>query len=198
MQQKISEFPTLESYSKSKWKRNRDPKFVDLCSDMIRMHSFTVYLLNSRMGCCTTINHLTTLHLLSVWDLIARYNIPMPNKGSCLKLIISGSNIRKVKRMTSIAPCNDELHLFLSYTSAGLHRIRSFNFRSSCQPAKQYRHFLRGAKRPNNGYHILKLKNTWWWFQQKSKMFMVGLIVLTGSSGWSNRPIKSLLYPLEQ
>jgi len=28
--------------------------------------------INFRMGCCTTVNHFTDLHLLSVWDLIAR------------------------------------------------------------------------------------------------------------------------------
>jgi len=72
MHQKISEFPTLDSYSVLKLKRTGDLKFVDLCSDMIRMYSLTVYLLISRMGYCTTVNHFTTLLLLSVWDLIAR------------------------------------------------------------------------------------------------------------------------------
>jgi len=72
MHQKTSEFPTLDSYSARKLKRTGDTKSVDLCSDTIRMYSFTVYLFNSRIGCCITINHFTTLLLLSVWDLIAR------------------------------------------------------------------------------------------------------------------------------
>jgi len=57
-----------------------------------------------------------------------------PMKGSCLMLITSGSSIRKVKRMTSITPSKDEFIVFLYYTSAGLHRIRSSNVRSPCLP----------------------------------------------------------------
>jgi hypothetical protein len=30
-----------------------------------------IYLSNSTMGCCTTINHFTALQLVSVWNLIA-------------------------------------------------------------------------------------------------------------------------------
>jgi len=112
MHQNISECPTLDSYSALNLKRTGDPKFVDLCSDMIRMSSLTVYVLNSRMCCCTRVNHFTTILRLSVWDLIARQNIPMPTKGLCLKIITSGSGIRKVKRMTSITPPGEEFLLF--------------------------------------------------------------------------------------
>jgi len=170
-------------------------KFVDWCSDMIRMYSQTVYLLNFRMGCCTTINHFTALHLLSVWDLIARQNIPMPTKGSCLNIITSGSNIWTA---TSITPSKAEFILFLYYTSAGLHRIRSSNFRSVCPPENRYPPSLRGARRPNNGYHVLNLKNMQWRFQQSTKIHMVGLTVFTGSSGLSNRLIRCISYLSEQ
>src|SRR5882757_2334639 len=53
----------------------------------------------------------------------------MPTKGSCLNLITFGSNIRTV---TSITPSKAEFLLFLYYTSAGLHQIRSSNFTSAC------------------------------------------------------------------
>jgi len=69
---KISEFPTLDSYTTCKLRRTGDTKLEDSCSDMIRMYSLTVYLFISKMGCCITINHFTTLLLLSVWDLIVR------------------------------------------------------------------------------------------------------------------------------
>jgi len=64
--------PSLDSDSAPKLKGTWDTKFVDSCSDMIRICSYTVYWLNSRMGCCITVNHFTTRLLLSVWDLIAR------------------------------------------------------------------------------------------------------------------------------
>jgi len=198
MHQKISEFPTLDSYSPRTVKRTTDTKFVDSCLDMIRMYSLTVYVLNSRMGCWITVNHFTTLLLLSVWDLIARYNIPMPTKGSCLKLITSGSSKCKVKRMTSITPSKNEFHFSLYYTSPGLHQIRSSNFRRACQPGKYYQPFLGGATRLITGYYVLKLTNTLWWFQQSTRIFMVGLIVLTGSPRLSNKQIRCILYPLEQ
>jgi len=150
------------------------------------------------MDCCTTINNFTALHLLCIWDLIAPYNIPMPTKGSYLKLITSGSSIRKVKGMTSITPSKDEFLSFLDYTSDGCYRIRSSNFSSACRPGTQYWHFLRVAKRLNNGYYILKFKNTQWWFQQSSKIVIVGLIVLTGSSGLSNRQIWCIIYPFKR
>ena len=159
MRLKISEFPPLVSYSVHKLKRTGDRRFVDWCSDMIRMYSETVYLLMCTMGCCTTVNHFTALHLLSVWDLIARWNIPMPAKGSCLNLIASRSNIRKV---TSITPSKAVLLLLLYYTLAGFHQMRSCNFRSACPPEKRYRPFLRGARILSTGYYVLNLKNMRW------------------------------------
>ena len=72
MHQKILEFPNLDSYSVHRLKRTGDTKLVDWRSDMIRMYSLTVYLPNFRMDCRTTVNHFTALHLLSIWDLIAK------------------------------------------------------------------------------------------------------------------------------
>jgi len=122
----------------------------------------------------------------------------MPTKRSCLKLITSGFSTRKVQRMTSITSSEDEFLLFVYYTSAGLHRIWSSNFKSACELGKQYRPFLRGAQRLNNGYYILTFKNMQRWFELSSKIFMVGLIVLTGASRLSNRQIRCILYLFEQ
>jgi hypothetical protein len=170
-------------------------KFVDWCSDMIRTYWWTVYSLNFRMGCCTTVNYFTALHLLSVWDLIARYNIWMPTKRSCLNVITAGSNIWTV---TLITLSNTEFRLFLYYSSAGLHRIRSSNFWSVSPPENPYPRSLRGARRPINGYYDLNLKNMRWWFLQSTKIRMVGLIVLMRSFGLSNRLIRCILYLSEQ
>jgi hypothetical protein len=159
MHQKILVFPTLVGYSVHNLKRTGDPKFVHLCSDIIRMYSLTVYFLNFRMGCRTTFNHFTVLHLLSVWDLIARYNIPMQTKGSYLNLITSGSNIRKV---TLIIPSKAEFLLFHYYTLAGLCRIRSSNFRNTCPPEKRYLPCLNSARRLSNEYYVLNFKNMQW------------------------------------
>ena len=49
--------------------------------------------------------------------------------------------------------------------------------------------FSKGARELNNGYYVLKVNNIWWGFQQSTKIRMVGLIVLTGSSRLSNRLI---------
>jgi len=152
MHQKILEFRTFDSYSGLTLRRAGDTKLGDSCSDMIRMYSLRVYVLSCRMGCCTTVNDFTTLLQLSVWDLIARLHLPMPTKGSCLKLIPSGFSICKVKRMTLITPSKNRFLLFLYYTSAGLHQIKSSNFRSTCKSGKEYWPFLRGARRLNNGY----------------------------------------------
>jgi len=122
----------------------------------------------------------------------------MPTKGSCLKLMRSGSSIHKVRRMTLITPSKVEFLVFLYYTSAGLLRIRSFNSRSTCQPGKHYWPFTRGARRLNNGYYVLKLKNTQWWFQHSSMILMVGLIVLMCSSRISNKWTRCILYLLER
>jgi hypothetical protein len=143
--QKVSEMPTLDTYSTCKLKRTRDTRKVDSYLDMIRMNSNTVYLFNSKMGCGITVNHVPTLYVLSIWDLIATYNIPMPTKGSCLKPLTSDSSICNVKRMHLITPSKDEIHLLLCYsTSAGLHRIRSSKFRMTCQLGNHYWPFLSG------------------------------------------------------
>jgi len=71
-------------------------------------------------------------------------------------------------------------------------------FQKCFQPGKQYWPFLSGARSLSNGYYVLNLKNTRWWFQRSTKIFMVGLIVLTGSSGLSNKRIWCILYLLEQ
>jgi len=70
----------------------------------------------------------------------------MPTKGSCLKLLTSGSSKCKVKRMTLITPSKIEFLVFPYYTSAGLRRIRSSNFRNSCQPGKAILTFSKRCK----------------------------------------------------
>jgi hypothetical protein len=122
----------------------------------------------------------------------------MPTKGSCLKLITSGFRISKVKRITSKIPSKDKFLLFLYYTSAGLHCIRSCNFTSIFRPGKIHHPFPRGARTHNNGYYVFKLNNTRWWFQLTTKIFVVGLIVLMGSSWLSNRWIRCIVYILQQ
>jgi hypothetical protein len=134
---------------------------------------------------------------LSVWDLIARWNIPMPTTESCLMLITSGSRIHRVKRLTSITPSRAEFIQFLYCTSAGLHQIRSCTFKSACQPGKQYWPFRRGARRLNNGYNVLNLKYMQWWLLKSTKISMVRLIVLTDSSRLSNRRARCILFLLE-
>jgi len=156
MQQMISELRTSDGYSFRKVKRTGDRKFVDWCLDMLRMHSQTVYVLNFRIGYCTTINQVTTLYLLSVWDLIERLNITMPTKGSCLNLITSRSNVRT---LTLITVPKAVFLLFLYYTCAGLHGIGSSNMRSYCPLGKRYLPFSRGAKILHNWFYIPKLKN---------------------------------------
>ena len=178
-----------------KLKRSGDTKFVDWYSDMIRMYSSIVYLLYIRMGCRTTVNHFTPLHLLSVWDLITRQDIRMPTKESYLNLITSMFNIWKV---TSITPSKAEFRLLLNYSLVGLHWIRSSNVSSTGPRETQCRFFLTGAIRLNNGYYIVKFKNMQWWFQQSTKICMVGLIVLTGLSELLNRLIWCILNLLEQ
>jgi hypothetical protein len=152
MHQKILKFTTFKCYSVCKLKTTQATTLVDSCSDMFITYSYSEYFVHSTMRCCITVHHFTTLLLLNVCDLIARYNIPMTIKGSCLKLIASVSSIGKVKRMTSIKPSKDELFLFLYYTTAGLHRIRSSNFSSPSnvssphQMGKHYRPFPSGVK----------------------------------------------------
>jgi hypothetical protein len=56
----------------------------------------------------------------------------------------------------------EEFLHFLYCTSLGLHRIRSSIFRSVSQLGSHYQPFVSCARRLNNGYYILKLKNTQW------------------------------------
>jgi len=121
--------------------------------------------------------------------------ISVINRGSCLNHITCGSNIRKV---ASITPSKAMFLLLLYYTLARLHRIRSSNFRTACPPEKWYRPCLKGARKVNNRYYILKLKNMRWWSRQSTKIHMVGLIVLTSSSGLSNRLMRCILYLSKQ
>jgi len=72
MYQKISDFPSLDNHSINKLKTTGDPMFMDWCSDRIRVHAKQVYLLNFRIDYCTTVNHFTALHLLSIWEFIVR------------------------------------------------------------------------------------------------------------------------------
>jgi len=84
--------------------------------------------------------------------------------------------------------------LFFSWTR----RTRSSNSRSDCPPEKRYQPYPQGARRLSNRYYVLKFKNMYWWFQQSTKIRMVGLIVLTGSSGLPNRLIWCIVYLLKQ
>jgi len=119
----------------------------------------------------------------------------MATKGSCLNIMTSGSSIWN---MTLITPSKAKYLPFLYYTSAGLQWITSCNLRSGCLPEKQYWLFPQDARRLNNGYYVLKFMNMHWWFQQSSKIHIVGLIVLTGLSGLSMRLVWCILYLLEQ
>ena len=139
----------------------------------------------------TTVNHFAALHLVSVWDLITRWNTRMPFTGSGLNLITFSSDMWKANLMTA---SKAELLLFWYFTSVGHQRMRCSEFRSSLVPGTHYRAFLRGARRLNDGYYIFKLKKMQRRFQQCSKICMVGLIVLTGSSGLSNRLIWCIQY----
>ena len=75
---------------------------------------------------------------------------------------------------------------------------QNLQFQEHLPARNPYRPPLRGARRPNNGNYVLNLKNMLWWFQQSTKICMVGLVVLTGSSGLSNRLIRCILYLSEQ
>jgi hypothetical protein len=118
----------------------------------------------------------------------------MKTRGSYLKFIMFGSNKWKV---TSITPSMGEfLHVQCS-TVAGLHSIRCSISRSAYPPEKQYQPFPKGTRGLKNGYYILNIKNMRCSFQQSTKTCMVGLIVVTGSLGLSNRQICCTLYLLE-
>jgi len=147
------------------------------------------------MGCCTTINLVTALHLLSIWNLIGWSNKPIPSKGSRLNLLTSGSNIQTV---TSITPSKAKFLLFLYCTVPGLNWIRSFNVRSICQPEKRYWPELNWPRWLNNGYYMLKLEKMRWWFQQSTMIRNFGLIDFMDSSRFSNRLVRCILYLSEQ
>jgi len=89
--------------------------------------------------CCATVKHFPALHLLSIWDMIARWKIPMPTKGSCLNFITSGFNKWKV---TSIIPFKAKFLCIQYFTLTGLHQIKSSTFRSAYPPENHLDHFL--------------------------------------------------------
>jgi len=120
----------------------------------------------------------------------------MPTNQLYLNLITSRSNIWKVTLI--IMPSTAGFNLFLYYTFAGLRWIRSCNLWSTCSPEKWYLPFLNTARRLSNGYYILKFKNMQWWFQQSTQIRVVGLIVLTGSSGLPYRVIHYIMFLSEQ
>lgn len=159
MHQKMSEIQTLNNCSGNTLNRTGGIKLKNWCPDVIRLYSKTVYLFNIGMCCCTTINHFTGLHQSNVLGLIEQYNIPMPIKGSCLNLITSESNIRKVISKT---PSKAKLLLFLHYTIAWCHQIRIYDFSRACPLDTTSRPFLTGPGILINGYYILTLKNMWW------------------------------------
>jgi len=130
------------------------------------------------MGCCTTVNDITVLYLLSGPNMIARWYTPMPTKGSCLNSKLSGPNIGKE---TVITTSKAEFLCFLYCTVAGLHPIKSAGFLDAYCPERQCGPVLPGASILKNGYYILKLKNIQWWFQQSTKTGIVGQIVWTDS-----------------
>jgi hypothetical protein len=57
MHQKLFEIPIWNICFVPKLKSTGDVNLVDWCSDLIRMYSLTVRLLNFRNGYCTTVNH---------------------------------------------------------------------------------------------------------------------------------------------
>jgi len=95
--------------------------------------------------------------------------------------------------MTLITPSNAEFFHSLYNCVAGLHQIRSSNFRSACPPETTYQPSLRGARRLINGYYVHKLENL-----QSIQFGMLGLLVLTASSWMSKRLSKCILYLSEQ
>ena len=119
--QEVSDSKTLNSYSRKKLMKAGYMMLVDWYSDMITMYPWTACLFNFKLDCCTTINNCTAKHLLCVWNLIARYNITMVTKQSCLSLIMSVSNICKV---TLIMPFKTEFLLIIYCTVARCLQIR--------------------------------------------------------------------------
>jgi hypothetical protein len=172
-----------------------DMKLVNWCSDITRLYWQRVYLLNFRIGYHTTVNYFTATHLLSIWDLIAWWSKPMPDKAACLNLIISESDMWKIP---SITPAKTEFLFFQCYTLARHLWTRSIMFRSACPSHDRYRPFVRDARIINIGYYVLMLKIIRWWFQQNSNICIDELIALMGRSGLSYRLMRCTLYLFEQ
>jgi len=131
------------------------------------------------MACWTTINHFTALDLFRDWDLIARQNIRMRTKGSCLNPTRSGSNTWSA---TSITPSKLVFLCLLNYPLAGLHWSRCSDFRNPCRQEEWYPPFRRGDWSLNTADFVLKLKTMWWKFQHSTMIHLSWLIVLTGSA----------------
>jgi hypothetical protein len=136
-----------------------DTRWVDWCMDVIEMFAMIVHVWHFYLGCGTTCNEFTPIHVLSVWDYIARYNTPMPMKQLGLNHISSKYNIWKV---ISITPSTARFLLVLFHTVARLRWTTSDHFWSTCWSAKHYRFVQCRARRLNNGYYTLKLNNTQW------------------------------------
>jgi hypothetical protein len=100
--------------------------------------------------------------------------------------------------VTLMTPSQAVFPGLLFYTLAGLCRIRSFKFMSSWLLEKWYGPSLSGARTLNNLYYVLKLMNIWWCLQQSSKICIVGILVLTGSSGLSKGLKLFIMYLAEQ
>jgi len=149
LHQQIMTFRTLHGHLRCNSMMTGEMNLVEWCQDMIRIYTETVYLLHFRMGYCTTINYCNALYLMTIWDWIGRYNIPMPTKRSYTNLITSRFNFQKVDPLT----CSQAMSVvFPYYTAAGLFRIRSFNSSSTCPIEHPYWSLLRGVRRLNNGY----------------------------------------------
>jgi len=89
MQQRMSEFPALDTYSVHILKRTGDVKLVYWCSDMIRMYLKSIYSFNFRMGNHTTVNHVTAQQLMRIYDLIVRSDEPIPTRESCVNQVLA-------------------------------------------------------------------------------------------------------------
>jgi len=101
-----------------KLQRTGVTKCVEWCRDMISMYFLTVDLVHFSIGCYTNVNHFTALLLVGIWDLIARWNIPMPMKGSCLNSITSEFKTWQVQEMTAITPFHAKFPIFLPYNTS--------------------------------------------------------------------------------
>jgi len=119
----------------------------------------------------------------------------MRMKGLCLNFKTCGSNIQKV---TLITPSKVKFHLIQYYIITELHPIRQSYFSSPGPPDIPSCPFLKGVWRFKSGYFILKPKIIQLWFRQCTQIGIVGLMVLAGSAGLSNRVIRCIVYLLHQ